>query len=108
MSIAGSSGAPIRKHRDMREEHAAIFESAIAGDIERCAALVGRHIDASVRDIAGHLHDLDAGARSAAAPAPRRTASEAARPGPGPSKRNHRDGRDKGPDKPTYRPLHRA
>ena len=44
-----------RKHRDVREEHAAIFASAMAGDISRCSQLIEDHIETSVGDIANHL-----------------------------------------------------
>ncbi|WP_084691113.1 FCD domain-containing protein [Sphingomonas sp. SRS2] len=44
-----------RKHRDVRKEHAAIFESAIKGDMELCSELVGEHIDTSVADVAKYL-----------------------------------------------------
>jgi len=33
--------------RDVRAEHAAIFEAAMAGDIERCVALIDAHIETS-------------------------------------------------------------
>ncbi|MCG8274103.1 GntR family transcriptional regulator [Aquamicrobium sp. NLF2-7] len=44
-----------RKHRDVRKEHAAIFESAIEGDVERCVNLIEAHIDTSVNDVAEYL-----------------------------------------------------
>lgn len=44
-----------RKHRDVRQEHAAIFESAISGDIDLCSKLVEEHIEHSIQDIAKYL-----------------------------------------------------
>lgn len=44
-----------RKHRDVRKEHAAIFESAIEGNVELCVKLVETHIDTSVNDVAEYL-----------------------------------------------------
>lgn len=44
-----------RRHRDVSQEHADIFHSAIKGDIERCAQLVAQHIDASVADVEAYL-----------------------------------------------------
>lgn len=43
------------KQRDVRKEHAEIFDSAIKGEIDRCAALVEQHIEASVADVARYL-----------------------------------------------------
>ncbi|GKY87095.1 GntR family transcriptional regulator [Sinisalibacter aestuarii] len=44
-----------RKHRDVRKEHAAIFESAINGDVEACVRLVEQHIECSVADVEAYL-----------------------------------------------------
>ena len=44
-----------RKHRDVRKEHAQIFESAIEGDIETCVLRVEYHINTSVNIIAKRL-----------------------------------------------------
>ncbi len=44
-----------RKHRDVRKEHAAIFESAIEGDVDLCSRLVGEHIEHTIQDIAKYL-----------------------------------------------------
>lgn len=43
------------KQRDVRQEHAAIFESAIQGDVERCAKLVEQHIESSVENVEAYL-----------------------------------------------------
>lgn len=48
-----------RKHRDVRKEHAAIFESAIEGEVERCAHLVEKHIETSVDDVAKYLPKIE-------------------------------------------------
>jgi DNA-binding GntR family transcriptional regulator len=50
-----------RRHRDVRKEHAAIFESAIEGDVERCAHLIEMHIDESVNDVSRYLPGATAG-----------------------------------------------
>lgn len=47
-----------RRHRDVRKEHAAIFESAIEGNVELCIRLVETHIDTSVNDVAEYLPRL--------------------------------------------------
>lgn len=44
-----------RKHRDVCKEHAAIFEAAIAGDVEKCVQLLSEHIDTSVADVEAYL-----------------------------------------------------
>ena len=50
-----------RKHRDVSQEHAEIFKSAIDGDIERCVALVENHIDTTVELIAKRLPQTSEG-----------------------------------------------
>lgn len=47
-----------RNHRDVRTEHLAIFESAIAGDVEKCATQLGRHISDSINDVAKFLENI--------------------------------------------------
>ena len=44
-----------RKHRDVRTEHAAIFNVAIEGDVEACVRLVEDHISATVADVEAYL-----------------------------------------------------
>ncbi|MCB1329975.1 MAG: GntR family transcriptional regulator [Maritimibacter sp.] len=44
-----------RKHRDVRKEHAAIFNAAIDGDVEECVRLVESHISISVADVERYL-----------------------------------------------------
>ncbi|MCI2395962.1 GntR family transcriptional regulator [Aliiroseovarius sediminis] len=44
-----------RKHRDVSQEHADIFESAIDGNVERCVVLVENHIDTTVDLISNRL-----------------------------------------------------
>lgn len=49
------------QYRDVRGEHAAIFEAAIDGDADQCARLLEQHIDASVNDLASYLPQTQAG-----------------------------------------------
>lgn len=44
-----------RSLRDVRSEHRAIFETALAGEVDRCAALIEEHIDATMRAIIPRL-----------------------------------------------------
>lgn len=44
-----------RRHHDVRKDHAAIFASAIEGNVELCVRLVETHIDTSVNDVAVYL-----------------------------------------------------
>lgn len=48
-----------RKHRDVRSEHAAIFNSAVDGNVEECLRLLTEHIQASVADVEAHLPKTD-------------------------------------------------
>jgi DNA-binding GntR family transcriptional regulator len=44
-----------RAHRDVREEHRNIFDSAIRGDVDACAAYLEQHIYKSVADVSRNL-----------------------------------------------------
>jgi DNA-binding GntR family transcriptional regulator len=47
-----------RAHRDVRQEHLAIFESAIRGLVDQCATLLQKHISTSVEDVSKSLAEM--------------------------------------------------